>query len=209
MLATLSSFASEDNAQAKGLLKYFSRYKTVLLVACLLDVHEIIGMLSLSLQRENFTFGELEPLIDGTVEKIQEIQGRDGAALTEMRQNITISEQEEQKKASLGSEVLTHYSEQAETQFSRIRDSFVCSLQKNIKNRFPKQDGHIFRDLSTLLEPDVFNSSEEHEINEALEHVSVLYGNEKTTKIVLDDHTEETRVGPVLDKEMLRKEWPM
>ena len=126
-----------------------------------------------------------------------------------MRQNITISEQEEQKKASLGSEVLTHYSEQAKTQFSRIRDSFVCSLQKNIKNRFPKQDGHIFRDLSTLLEPDVFNSSEEHEINEALEHVSVLYGNEKTTKIVLDDHTEETRVGPVLDKEKLRKEWPM
>ena len=50
VLATLSSFASEDNAQAKGLLKYFSRDKTVLLVACLLDVHEIIGMLSLSLQ---------------------------------------------------------------------------------------------------------------------------------------------------------------
>ena len=66
LLATLSSFAAEGNSEDNGLLKYFSQYKTVLLVFFLLDVYKVLGILSSQLQKKNLVFSEYQPLIDAT-----------------------------------------------------------------------------------------------------------------------------------------------
>ena len=70
LLAMQSSFAAEGNSQAKGLLKYFSQYKTVILVSFVLDVHEVLAILSSQLQKKNFVFSEYQPLIDATYAKL-------------------------------------------------------------------------------------------------------------------------------------------
>ena len=70
VLATLSNFAAEKMPQAEGLLKYFSEYKTVLLVSFMLDVHDILAVLCQQLQTKNLHFSEIQPLMEGTLSKI-------------------------------------------------------------------------------------------------------------------------------------------
>ena len=209
VLATLSSFAAEKNAKAAGLLKYFSRYKTVLLVAFMLDVHEIIGKLSLSLQKDDINFSEIQPLIDGTVERLVTLESKDGIALKDMKNSVQIKHEDDNISASLQGEPLTYYAKEVDSQFDTVRENYLSSLQKNIKHRFRKQAGDIFRDLSALLEPDVMNSTEDQEIESALESIATLYGEEKETTFHNGEREEKTQVPPLLDRGKLETEWPM
>lgn len=209
VLATLSSFAAEKNAQASGLLKYFSRHKTVLLVAYMLDVHDIVGPLSLSLQKEDLSFSEIQPLIDGTVETLSIVQCKDGCALTDMKTNIQVSTENDTTTASLSGEPLTHYSEKTESEFSSLTMKYVECLQKNIKHRFRKTDSDLFRDMSIVLEPGILNSADADEIEEAFTSIATLNGEETVTKLVNNDQEVQTHVQPLLDKKKLEQEWPM
>ena len=65
ILATLSKFAAEKSAVANGLLKYFSSYKVVLVTAFMWDVHTELSIFSCSLQKQNLSFSEINPLLEG------------------------------------------------------------------------------------------------------------------------------------------------
>lgn len=55
VLATLSKFAAEKNATAKGLHKYFSKYIVALLIGFMLDIHtELAVHTQLSLAKKGF-----------------------------------------------------------------------------------------------------------------------------------------------------------
>ena len=94
VLATLSDFAQDKQTQAQGLHKYFSEYKTVMLVAFLLDVHEILGTLSKQLQKQSIVFSEIQPLMDGTLGKLDFMRLKDGEALKGMKDCISIKADE-------------------------------------------------------------------------------------------------------------------
>ena len=61
VLATLSKFAEEKDAIAKWLCKYFSSYKSALLITLMLDVHEELAILSKNLQLNDMPFSEVTP----------------------------------------------------------------------------------------------------------------------------------------------------
>ena len=81
LLGTLSSFAAEGNSEANALLKYFSQYKTVLLVSFLLDVYKVLAILSSQLQKKNLVFSEYQPLKDATYAKLEYLQVKYGSAV--------------------------------------------------------------------------------------------------------------------------------
>lgn len=78
LLATLSNFASEKMATAEGLLKYFSQYKTVLLVSFMLYLHDELALLSQQLQKKNLIFSEVQPFMEGTLSKLEFFRLMDG-----------------------------------------------------------------------------------------------------------------------------------
>lgn len=84
IVATLSKFAAEKSPVAKGLHKYFSSYKVVLVTAFMLDVHTELRILSCSFQKKNLSFSEIRPLIEGTIAKIETMKESDGEALLEI-----------------------------------------------------------------------------------------------------------------------------
>lgn len=96
----ISSFA-EELPTAKGLMKYFSDYKTALLVCFMLDVHECLGLLSKQMHKQNVGFREIQPLIDGTIGQLEYFKSHDGNCLTGMKQHIEIKETEGEKGAYL------------------------------------------------------------------------------------------------------------
>ncbi|KAH3747096.1 hypothetical protein DPMN_181518 [Dreissena polymorpha] len=83
--STLSCFAEEGNAIANGLLKYFINYKTVLLVAFMLDVHEELRILRKRLQEQSLQFSDTESYVDGFLGKLQNLKFSDGQRLKEMK----------------------------------------------------------------------------------------------------------------------------
>ena len=78
-VATLSFFAAEKNATASGLSKYFLQYNTAMLVALMLDVHEVLAFLSMKFQKEAIAFSEIKPLIEAVMGKLEFLESKDGA----------------------------------------------------------------------------------------------------------------------------------
>ena len=96
ILATLSTFAADKQPAASGLLKYFSQYKTILLVAFMLDVHDVVGILSKELQKQNIVFSEIKPLMEATLAKLDYLEKNDGGAMKTMRDDMEIKSEKEE-----------------------------------------------------------------------------------------------------------------
>lgn len=94
VLATLAKFAEEKNSVAKGLHKYFNSHKVALVTAFILDVHNELGVLSCQLQRQNILFSEINPLVQGTISKLEHMKSVDGESLESMKQRITVQDGE-------------------------------------------------------------------------------------------------------------------
>ena len=101
LLATLSSFEAEGNSEANGLVKYFSQYKIVLLVSFLLNVHEVLAILSSQLQKKSLVFSEYQPLIDATYAKFEYLEVKDGSAVDAIRKCIEIKVEDDKNCAYL------------------------------------------------------------------------------------------------------------
>ena len=96
--------------QAEGLLKYFSEYKTVLLVSFMLDVHDILAVLCQQLQKKNLHFSEIQPLMEGTLSKVSHLETVQGTAEKAMRDCIELRDEEETRCAYLNGEKLRKFS---------------------------------------------------------------------------------------------------
>lgn len=214
VLATLSSFAAEGNPTASGLLKYFANYRTVLMVAFMLDIHEELADLSVNLQKQSIVFSEIEPLLQGTTGKLEYLKLNDGPCMREMKGCIDIKEDEDGHKcASLNGEKLLTYKDGVESDLQKLRQNYVECLQKNMKQRFRKNDSEIFKDLSLLLDPMIVNSADPGECENAVEMIGINYGESKEVKVVHGDmaagYQEDKRdIGKLLDKDKLKDEWP-
>ncbi|KAH3789991.1 hypothetical protein DPMN_168184 [Dreissena polymorpha] len=66
----LSNLATE-NPTAKGLFKYFSTYKTALLIDLMFDLHTELGVLSCNMQQRKLVFSDVHPLIQGAVGRLE------------------------------------------------------------------------------------------------------------------------------------------
>ena len=214
ILATLSTFAAEKQPAASGLLKYFSQYKTILLVAFMLDVHDVVGILRKELQKQNIVFSEIKPLMEATFAKLDYLEKNDGGAMKTMRDDIEIKSEKEGKHAYLQGEKLQNYSEKVEQDFSSLRSRYISKLKTNIQSRFRKEDSDIFEDLSLLFEPMVVNDAGENESEDALDALGQFYGENKTVKVVhgslqTELQEEVTNVTRLVDKDKLKQEWPM
>lgn len=183
-MATLSSFAAEKQPKAQGLLKFFSEYKTVLLVAFMLDVHDVLGCLSKQLQKQDIVFSDIQPLMDAALGKLDFLESKDGSALAQIRSYITFRPEDGSQVAMLKEEKLTHYSENVERDFDSLRVRYIAQVKKNVKHRFRKEDSQIFNDFSLLLEPSAVNDAQENESDNAIEALGLFYGEEKTVTIV-------------------------
>ncbi|XP_045212023.2 zinc finger protein 862-like [Mercenaria mercenaria] len=214
--ATLSSIGeSENNTTSIGLFKYFTDYKTVLLVAFMLDIHQELADLSLQLQKQSIVFSEVEALIDGTLGKLEHFKSNDGTCLAEMKACITIETDTDGKKyATLNGEKLLRYKDSTENELQRLRESYVSCLQKNIKQRFRKEDSTILNYFSLVLEPSIVNSSRPNESEDAVEALGMFYGDEKTVTVIHGNFEcglqEENKnvVDKLLDRDKLVQEWP-
>lgn len=215
VLATLSKYAEEKQPAAHGLYKYFSEYKTVLLVGFMLDVHESIAVLSQELQKQSIVFSEVQPMMEATIGKLEFLKTKDGKRLKDIKECIIMKTDDSGSTvASLSGEKLKKFSETACSEFDSIRQRYVSKLIKNIQSRFKKEDSDIFKDLSLLLEPLTVNAASESDCKESLESLGSFYGQEKTVKMVHGCATEgvteeEKEVKNLLDEEKLYQEWPM
>lgn len=138
-------------------MKYFSDYKTELLVAFVLDVHQCLAVLSKQLQKQSLVFSEIQPHRDGTLGQLKHIESQDGKSLTGMKACIKVIENVDDKEAYLEDENLLRFEGKTDSEFEALRIEFLCKLQKKIQHRFRKEDSGIFRDLSLLWESEVVN----------------------------------------------------
>ncbi|XP_046561754.1 zinc finger protein 862-like [Haliotis rubra] len=208
VLSTLSKFAAEKNAVAKGLYKYFASYKVALVIAFLLDVHTELAVLSCSLQKKNLLFSELRPLIEGTLNKVDTMKAHDGQSLKEMKTRIETKNEE----TFVGGEKLL-FAKTMNGQFETLRAEYLKNLMKNIKNRFKEEDTAIFTDMSMALKPLTVNTVFGEESGDAVAHLGALYGAQEEVKVIegdlhqgLEEHIK--LVGPLLQPDKLLDEWP-
>ena len=204
----MSKFAAEKNSVAKGLYKYFGNYKVALVIAFMLDIHTELGVLSQQFQKQNLLFSEVQPLIDGTLAKLELMSSVDGEGLRNMKSEINIADDE----VSYKGEKLQH-SNSMDTEFERLRVAYIKNLRKNIKQRLRKEDGDILADFGKVLEPITVCNTEDQDSNDSLRHLANFYGTEKETIIVygnLIEGTEESKreIAPLLNQDGLIKEWP-
>ena len=208
VLATLSKFAAEKNVIAKGLYKYFCSYKVALLIAYVLDIHNELAILSCEMQKKNLLFSEVTPLLEGTLAKINTLEITDGQSLTAMKSVIEKRDDE----CFHGGEKLA-YNGTMDEEFQNIRVDYVKRIQKNIKDRFRKEDRAVYDDLGKVFEPATVNAASQAECNEAIDHLASFYGYQKTVTVVHGDLIEGTVernqiIDPILDPENLQEEWP-
>ena len=208
VLATLSKFAGDGNPTAKNLHKFFANYKTALVVGLMLDIHDELAILSCKFQEATLMFSEVQAELDGTVNKLQTMASTDGPSLVDMKDRIRV---EEGIARYQGNETLS-YKVTMDEEFSRIRQSYVDKLKKNVRNRLRKEDGDVFADLSRVLEPETVNDTAKDERLQSVISLGQFYGYEKETVIVEGDidNAIETRkkVPPLLNPNELEQEWP-
>lgn len=127
--ATLS-FAAE-NATASGLLKYFTNYTIVLLVAFMLDIHDELGILSKELQKQAIISSEVESLLDDTLGKLEYFKKNDGMCLKDMKACKEIKEEEDGKKfAYLNGGKLLTYKETVDCEFEKLKKVTFLAFRK-------------------------------------------------------------------------------
>ena len=204
VLSILSKFAAEKNPVAKGLYKYFCSYKVALVIAFMLDVHSELAVLSQQFQKKNLMFSEVQPLIDGTLSKLDFLSNTDGEGLKQMKRDILASDDEGEK---------LHFKVTMDDEFNNLRERYIRNLKHNIKHRLGKDDGDVLSDFSKVLEPSIVCNISEEAGNEAIAHLSNFYGTDKEMTRVygtLIEGTEETviPVPAMLDQDKLIAEWP-
>ena len=207
VLSTLSKFAAEKNAVAKGLYKYFSNYKVALVIALMLDVHTELSILSQQFQKRNLMFSEVQPMIDGTLSKLDVMEAVDGEGLKGMKNEIQIDEDVTYKGEKL------KFSSTMDKEFDSLRKTYIKSLKKNIKQRLRHNDSNILSDLGKFFEPSTLCSTADKDSDEAVALLANHYGNAKEVVTIqgnLIEGTEEikTIINPLLDQEKILKEWP-
>lgn len=207
LLATLSEMAS-SNSTAKGLYKYFSTYKTALLLGLMIDVHSELAILSCQLQEQNIIFSAIAPKIDSVVGKLELMKTCDAEGLGDMKRSITIKE----GKAFYKGDELQNYSNDVDTQFEKVKTEYLNNLIKNIKKRIRKHDNEILKCLSDIFQPQIALNMSKDELNQTLEILGEEYGSKKTINIVHGDmisgYTENiTTVEPLITRCDLSKEW--
>ena len=84
-------------------------------------------------------FSEIQPLMDGTIAKLNYLKSSDGQCLQEMKDLHDI----EDNSASIRGEKFTNFCERADEQFKSARMKYIEGLVKNIKLRF-KKGGQLY-----------------------------------------------------------------
>lgn len=108
-----------------------------------------------------------------------------------MRKAIEIKDNGSNKEAYLNKEKLLRYTEQSDAEFVSLKTEYLAKIQKNIKQRFRKEDSRLFTDLSLVLEPSVVSISSQKETEDALEKVGIPYGEDKKVQVIHGDLQEE------------------
>lgn len=209
ILSSLSSLGCENDTKAKGLHKFFSSYKTALLLGFMLDVHTILGVFCCQLQQDSLIFSDVPALVDSTLNKLEFLKSNDGNGLYEMKASIEIHEE----KASYKGEQLKNYSKESESQFENVKQQYLSNIIKNIKKRIPKDDCKVMLSLSNLLEPSVVQLASPEQTAEAIETLKNHYGTDRVIKTVYGDlqtsgltETEQS-VDKIINGEEVQQEW--
>lgn len=125
LLATLTNLATA-NPTAKGLFKYFSTYKTTLLIGLMLDIHTELGVSSCNLQQQNLLFSRVYLLIQGTVGKLDFMKINDVNGLKDMRKSIDFSGE---SQPSYKGETLKNYKkETSDSEFETLKCRYIDNL---------------------------------------------------------------------------------
>ena len=196
----------KKNAVAKGLYKYFSNYKVALVIALMLDVHTELNILSQQFQKRTLMFSEVQPMIDGTLSKLDVMETVDGEGLRDKKNEIQIDEDVTYKGEKL------NFSSTMDKEFDSLRKSYIKCLKKNIKQRLRHNDSNILTDLGNVLEPSTVCSTADKDSDEAVALLANHYGNEKEVvtiqgKLIEGKEESKTITNPLLDQEKILKEW--
>jgi len=205
VISALSHLSSE-NAKAKRLHKYFSRYQVALLIGLMFEIHTELGVLSCQLQRSTVMFSEAPALVKKTIGHLETMMVEDGESLKRIKDYIVI----EEDQAFYNGEKLTHYSEVVTDHFAQTKNTFIRKILSNIRKRIPKTDSAILTNIGRVLDPQCVSDCDKlPEI--LLEHFSF----DKTIKIghgALQEgdkyESTEVHVQKLIDRGQLLKEWP-
>ena len=171
----MSKFAAEKNPVAKGLYKYFRSYKVALVIAFMLDVHSELAVLSQQFQKQNIMFSDIQPLIDGTIFKLDVLSTTDGEGLKQIKRNISTTEEGKLYKGDK-----LDFNVNMDDEFDNLRSRYIKSLKHNVKHRLRKEDGDILSDFSKVLEPSTVINMAEESCDEAINHLAnFLWGKQR------------------------------
>ena len=146
----------------------------------MLDIHNVLAVLSQQLQKKTLVFSEVAPLMEGAL-SLEFLESQYGHAEKAMRNCIEIKEEGEDASAYLNEETLKKYSMKTESDLSAFKTEYISNLKKNIRHRFKKEDSEIFKDFSLLLEPAVVKTSSNSDCEAALEAIGTLYSATEVT----------------------------
>ena len=122
---------------------------------------------------------KVQPMLDCTLAKINNMNSVDGKTLSMMKESIVKDGGE-----AMYCGAKTSYSQNVHAEFQTLKADYLRIIQKNIKNRFPKKDIDIFDNLNKLLEPMTDNETTDAESEDALSHLANFYGYEKRVSLI-------------------------
>ena len=131
VLMALSQLGAEGNTTASILFTFFLDYKVLLSTGFMLDVHEILGILSQQLQKECLLFSEVKHIIEGCVTGLRSLSDTDGQHLTALKKECTF---DDSGKCSIKGVDVVNAADHGKANFNSMGVKYIDSVIKHIYN---------------------------------------------------------------------------
>ena len=99
----------------------------------MLDVHEVLAILSKQLQKRDLVFSEIQPLMEGTLSKLKSLETTHGDAEKSMRDCLEIKEEDGTQHAFLEGEKLKRYSVNIESELSSLKTTLFLTSERILR----------------------------------------------------------------------------
>lgn len=214
VLISLKEFSDQGNANAKSLLKYFKDFYNCALTAMMLDVHECITSLCLSLQSGTLTLAEVQPAANMCIGGLEALRDRPGAHLAKLYSDILQGSSD--NVGLLKNAELSNYSDNTKIKVSSMQARYIASLIANLHSRFgcdsDNPTGEIINSLALLTSPSLIANSTVEQLQNSVTDVCNAFGTSKNVlkPVAATDGQitwTATPVPPPLSANNLQTEW--
>ena len=142
--------SEKTGGKADGLLKFVSTVKFVLFTVLLIDILTVVGILSLTFQKDSVNFSHIRQNVSTSRETLLTMKTH-SETVRQVLNEIGDVPNVGQKGKFREMEITD--SQQVRNEFSHLRDTYIDKLVENLDSRFPEDELQTLECLDIILNP--------------------------------------------------------